>query len=147
VNNKVILGYGNPGRLDDGLGPALAEKLEALRIEGLTVDSDYQLVVEHAHEIAKYDVAVFADAALNGDAPFTFSELLPSPQTTFNSHSLSPETVLFLARTMFHAKTKCHLLAIRGYEFDGFGERISDQARNNLNLALEFVVGGMGGVL
>jgi hydrogenase maturation protease len=148
MNNKVILiGYGNPGRLDDGLGPALAAKVEARSIDGLAVESDYQLVVEHAHEIAKYDVAIFADAALRGDSPFTFGEILPAQQTSFTSHSLSPETVFFLAKTMFGAKTKCYLLGIRGYEFDGFGERLSETAKKNLELAFEFVENGMGGIL
>ena len=33
----LLLGWGNPGRLDDGLGPALAETIERLALPGLTV--------------------------------------------------------------------------------------------------------------
>jgi hydrogenase maturation protease len=135
----ILIGYGNPGRLDDGLGPALAARMETCAIEGLAVETDYQLVVEHAHDISGYDVAIFADAALNGNAPFSFVELHSSPNPPFNSHSLSPQTVLSLAKTMFNAKTKCYLLGIRGYEFDGFGERLSERAKENLELAFDFI--------
>ena len=31
----LVIGYGNPGRLDDGLGPALAEAVEKLDLPGL----------------------------------------------------------------------------------------------------------------
>ena len=44
----LLIGYGNPGRLDDGLGPALAAAVEKLAIPGVTVDADYQLNVEDA---------------------------------------------------------------------------------------------------
>ncbi len=135
----LLIGYGNPGRLDDGLGPALAAKLEACSIEGLSVESDYQLVVEHAHDVAGYDVAIFADAALHGDAPYSFKELGCPESPKFDSHAVTPETVLFLAKKMFNATTKGYLLGIRGYEFDGFGERISERAAKNLDAAFQFV--------
>ena len=44
----LLIGYGNPGRGDDGLGPALSEAVAARSLPGLEVDTDYQLVAEHA---------------------------------------------------------------------------------------------------
>ena len=41
----LVIGYGNPGRRDDGLGPALAARLEALALPGVTVESDFQLAI------------------------------------------------------------------------------------------------------
>ena len=41
----LLLCYGNPGRLDDGLGPAFGEVLERESLPGVTVDLDYQLTV------------------------------------------------------------------------------------------------------
>jgi hypothetical protein len=67
----LVIGYGNPGRADDGLGPALATALEALRIPGLTVESDYQLSIEHAAMAAEHDIVVFADADPLADGPFS----------------------------------------------------------------------------
>jgi len=44
----LVYGYGNPGRGDDGLGPALVEALELLGATGLDCESDYQLAIEDA---------------------------------------------------------------------------------------------------
>ena len=49
----LLLGWGNPGRLDDGLGPALAEALQARGLAGLTIGTGYQLQVEDAAELAR----------------------------------------------------------------------------------------------
>lgn len=138
-NTVLLIGYGNPGRLDDGLGPALAAKLETLSIRGLSVEVDYQLVVEHAHEIAKYDAVIFADSAIAGDGPYFFREIQPSPKEAFGSHNFSPETILFFAKTVFNAQTKGYVFGIRGYEFDRFGEYLSDKAKQNLDAAFEFI--------
>lgn len=140
-SNKILLiGYGNPGRLDDGLGPALAAKIEARPVEGLSVDSDYQLTVENAFDISRYELVIFADASVKGEEPFSFQTVQAKSPMSFSTHSVSPEAVLFLAKTMFQAQTKAYLLGIRGYEFNAFEERLSDGAKKNLELAYQFIV-------
>ena len=137
----LFIGYGNPGRLDDGLGPALAEKIEAASLEGLTVEADYQLVVEDAVDVSKHDIVIFADAAVNGKEPFFFKEIRSRSPISLNSHSVSPEAVLFFAQKMFHARTRAYVLGIRGYEFDGYEERLSEGAVENLEKAYQFIAG------
>jgi hydrogenase maturation protease len=138
-SSVLVIGYGNPGRLDDGLGPALADALERLKLPGVTVDSDYQLAVEDARAVADHDVVVFADASLSGPAPFTFCRIAPKPGAHFSSHIVEPEGVLALARELFGAQPEAYVLGIRGYVFDDFGERLSEQARANLAAALAFI--------
>ena len=48
----LVIGYGNPGRMDDGLGPATIDELEKLAIDGVDLDADYQLTVEDAAAVA-----------------------------------------------------------------------------------------------
>lgn len=142
TNAKVLLiGYGNPGRLDDGLGPALAEAIAHKEFKNVTVDSNYQLTVEDAAEVAQHDVAIFADASVNSEEPFTFRPITPKTVNTFSSHSIEPEIVLGFARDLFRAKTKGYALAIRGYEFNEFGEKLSSKAQDNLISAVEFLSG------
>ncbi len=133
-----MIGYGNPGRLDDGLGPAFAERIEALNLPGVLVDSDYQLSVEDAARISNVDIAIFADAAVDGDGPFYFKEVTPEPAVSFTSHSVSPGQVYSLAQTLFHAQVNAYVLGIRGYEFNEFGERLCDKAKDNLEQAVQF---------
>jgi len=136
----LLIGYGNPGRLDDGLGPALAKDIAGMGLPGVKVDSDYQLCVEDAAAAAQVDTVIFADADTRGPAPFWLKRLaLGSIRPSFSSHSVSPEGVLALARELFDAKTEAWLLGIRGYEFNEFGERLSEKARENLVAATEFL--------
>ncbi|MBN2196321.1 MAG: hydrogenase maturation protease [Polyangiaceae bacterium] len=135
-----MIGFGNPGRLDDGLGPALAARVEAAAIPGVTVDSDYQLQVEDAEAVSHHDVVVFADAAISGREPFSVSEVVPSRGLSFSSHSVDPDEILGLARDLFHSAPRAFMLAIRGYDFDEFGERLSPDAADNLAAAEQFLL-------
>lgn len=134
----LLIGFGNPGRLDDGLGPAFAESIEKMNIENVTVDADYQLTVEDAANVSQYDIVIFADASVNGKEPFFFEVLEPVSAVSFSSHSIDPENVLALADEMFGKKVKGYVLGIRGYEYNEFGEHISEKAQQNLALALNF---------
>jgi hydrogenase maturation protease len=135
----LVIGYGNPGRLDDGLGPALAEALAAMRLPGVTVDADYQLTVEDAADVARHDVAVFADAAVAGREPFFFRRIRPEASLSFSSHHVEPGALLTLARDCFGTETAGYALGVRGYEFNEFGERLSEGAVRNLTSAVAFL--------
>ena len=136
----LVIGYGNPGRLDDGLGPALARIIAGRNLPGLRTDSDYQLSVEDAAAVAEVDRVIFVDADTSGPEPFWMKRLtLGSIRPSFSSHSVSPEGVLALATELFDAKTEAWILGIRGYEFNEFGEGLSPRARENLNAASEYL--------
>jgi hydrogenase maturation protease len=135
----LVIGFGNPGRGDDGLGPAIAERLEELSIEGLTVESDYQLTVEHAAMAAEHDVVVFADAAADAEASFYFRPCAPAPSDKFSSHSVTPGEVLLLAQACFQKNPEAYVLGIRASKMAEFGEGLSDQAKLDLEAALEFL--------
>jgi len=139
VTRVLLIGYGNPGRLDDGLGPALAEAVAGLDLPHVTVDADYQLTVEDAAQVAEHDVVVFADADVAGPEPFTFRRISPRRNLSFSSHDCDPQAVLALAHDLLKATTTGYVLAIRGYEFNEFGESLSLQARANLKEALDFI--------
>lgn len=131
----LVLCWGNPGRLDDGLGPCLAERLRALDIPGVTVDSTYQLQVEHADQVAQADLVVFVDASMTGPSPFLAQPLAPLGHPAFSTHALEPGTVLALAQELYDAHPRALLLGVRGYSFDGFGEELSERAEHNLEAA------------
>lgn len=137
----LLIGYGNPGRRDDGLGPALAQAMETAGIDGLDVDSDYQLTVEDADAVARHEVVVFADASVNAEAPFEFKPIMPGGALGFSSHSVEPEALLMLAKTLFGKEPAAYVLGIRGYEFNQFGEGLSAGAVGNLKASVDFLKG------
>jgi len=135
----LLIGFGNPGRRDDGLGPAFAEAIQARALAGVTVDADYQLTVEHAADVAKHDVVVFADADTAGPEPFWVKRIQPGGgKVSFSTHSMSPEGVLALGRDLFCATPAAYLLGIRGYEFNEFGQELSPAAQANLAAAIAY---------
>jgi len=142
----LLIGYGNPGRLDDGLGPAMVEAIAGLEIPGVDVDSDYQLTLEDASDVANYAKVVFVDADVSGPEPFWCKRIAPSEGSlTFSTHSISPEGVLQVARDLFHAEPECWLMGIRGYEFNEFGEALSKKAQANLAEAVAWLESAIRG--
>jgi hydrogenase maturation protease len=131
----LVLGYGNPGRQDDGLGPAAAAYLDSLEWPNLTTSDAYQLNIEDALDIAAHDVVWFVDAAKAGPAPFAIHDVAPCATIEFTSHVLRPEALLAIAGQCYGARPRAFLLAIRGYEFE-FVEALTQGARDNLHAAV-----------
>jgi hydrogenase maturation protease len=142
----LVLAWGNPGRRDDGLGPALAAAVEALALPGVTVEAGYQLQIEDAAAVARHDRVLFVDADRAGEPPFGVRRIAPATGGLgFTSHSLAPGQVLALARDLYGATPEAWLLGIRGYDFDEFGEGLSADADAHLAVATEFVRDALAG--
>jgi len=137
----LLIGYGNPGRGDDGLGPALAARIEALDLPGVTVDRDYQLTVDHAPMIAAHDMVIFADAMIGLEMPFRLAPLPPDPTVGLGSHQVSPEAALHLAGLLYGHAPPGWMLAIAGQTFGEVAEGLSALAEQNLTQAAEFLAG------
>jgi hydrogenase maturation protease len=134
----LVLGYGNPGRRDDGVGPAIVEELAGMGIPGVTAESDYQLSLEAAADLAEADKAVFVDAALEGPEPFQVRPLSPSATIRFSTHAFGPESLLAVCEEAYQRAPEALLVGVRGYEFD-IAEGLSSRAQANSRAALEFI--------
>ncbi len=141
----LVYGYGNPGRLDDGLGPALAAEVASWGLPDVTVETDFQLQIEDAAVVAEHDVVIFADADVRCDPPFALRPLPPADEVRFTTHSVAPGSILALALDHFGGAPRAFTLGIRGYDFDDFGETLSDNARKNLRAAAEHLRGELLG--
>ncbi len=142
----LVLGYGNPGRQDDGLGPAAATEIDRLGWPNLTSFDNYQLNIEDALDVAAHDVVWFVDAARTGASPYEVHEVVPALTVDFTSHLCRPETIMAIARQCYGASARGFLLAIRGYEFE-FVEAITPAAAGNLDAALAMLAGQIRGTV
>jgi len=136
----LVIGYGNPGRSDDGLGPALAERVEALAIPGVTVESDYQLSIEHAAMAAEHDVVVFADADSSCTEPFYMRPVIAKHIVEYTSHSVPPEEILHIAQSCFNASPAGFLLGMRAPVLEPYSEGLSPAAQEGLEAALDHLM-------
>ena len=134
----LVIGFGNPGRTDDGLGPALAEKVESWRKPSIAVLVDYQLNIEHAGEVAEADLVIFIDASIEASAPFRFYRLEPADRNDFTTHAMVPETVLETCRKVYGKAPPTFVLAVRGDSFE-LSEGFSSAAEQNMKEAERFL--------
>ncbi len=135
----LVYGYGNPGRLDDGLGPAAVERIRAWKLPGIALEANYQLSLEDCELLTHCDVVLFIDASVQDRPPFYLERVPPCPRVHFSSHSLDPAAVVGFAADLFDASPDAYLLAIPGYVFNEFGEGLSPRAVSGLEAALDFL--------
>lgn len=133
-----MIGFGNPGRRDDGLGPAAAERLRSRRLRGVATDAGYQLNIEDALAVSRHDVVVFVDAARNLRKPYALTRVRPAAVFPPMSHALGPEAVLAVAAELYGRTPEAWLLAVRGHRWT-IGEGLSAKAEKDLGLALGFL--------
>ena len=142
----LIYGFGNPGRQDDGLGPALVEKLESDNNFKADTDSNYQLNIEDAYEISRYKAVIFVDASVSCEESFSFYEIEPASEITFTTHEMSPQSIMALCEDLYPNKVKAFLLEIKGEEWE-FKEGLSSIAENNLEKAINFLKNKIDNIL
>lgn len=137
----LIIGYGNPSRGDDALGPTAIDEIER-RVERhpawgqVELLTDFQLQVEFVTDLDDRARILFIDAAASGDEPFSFESLIAERRGPIATHALSPASLLTAYRNFHgHAAPPSFLLAIRGYKFE-LGASLSAEAKRNLDAAL-----------
>ena len=134
----LVIAIGNPSRGDDALGPALIERLEALRLPEVELLTDFQLQVDDAFDLQHRTEVIFVDAAVSGPAPYAFLAVKPREDISYSSHALSPSAVLHAYQRIYGQPPPAHALAVRGYTFE-LGEALSPQAAANLAAAVRFL--------
>jgi hydrogenase maturation protease len=148
----LVVGYGNPLRSDDGVGPAVAERL-ALdpRLRGAEIRAEYQLTPELALDASTASLLVLIDAAEDvapgevvvrrlgpgegaGGAPV---EEAGPPLT----HHLGPAGLLGLASQLFgSAPDDVVIIGIGPASFE-VGETLSPVVEAAVSRAVELVAG------
>ena len=134
----LIIGYGNTLRGDDGVGPKVAEAVEALKLPGVHTFTCQQLSPEHAEMISRTERVVFVDAAVDAPNEVQLRELVPGETTQLMAHAADPRTMLALARDVFGHAPKAWWLTIPALNLE-FSELLSPTARQGLEGAVEKV--------
>jgi hydrogenase maturation protease len=142
MTSILVYGYGNPGRQDDGLGPALVSELEVwLTVNPdrrITLDSNYQLNAEDALAVSGHDGVIFVDATQAGEAPYEFRSLVPEKTIAFSTHAMTSATVLALCEELYDKHPAAWILTIRGYSWE-LNANLTPEASANLVAASEFI--------
>lgn len=133
---SLLIGIGNCGRNDDGLGWAFLDRVKE-HFDG-QVEYRYQLQVEDAALISRAASVIFVDS-YRGELHdgFDWRPCEPSPAIEFTSHVLAPTAVMQLSRDLFNALPQARLLLIEGSSWD-LHNGLTTQAEAHLEMALQF---------
>ena len=133
----LVIGYGNTLRGDDGVGPRVAEQLEAWRREQMRSLSVHQLTPELAAEIAQVEEVWFVDAWVGGAKP-TVQTLTMTSALPAMDHGWRPETLIHLAKMLYDAEPTAYHLLIPAQQFD-YGETLSAMALSGVEWAVQTI--------
>jgi hydrogenase maturation protease len=140
MSEILLIGIGNISRGDDGIGWLFADEIEMDFGHLITVQKEFQLVVEDALKITEYETVIFVDASENSlENGFEFRKVeVPKViKTEFTSHAQTPENIIFLASDLFKIEKDAYVLEISGQDWE-LGESLSEYGRQNLNNAMMF---------
>ena len=138
LTDLLVIGYGNSLRSDDGVGPRVAEAVEALKLPGVRTFVCQQLSPEHAETISHARRVVFVDAAVDAPKEVQLRKLEPAGTSQSMAHAADPRTVLALARDVYGHTPEAWWLTIPAVNLE-FGENLSPEAQRGLHEATKLI--------
>lgn len=137
--SALVIGYGNEIRGDDGVGPHVANLVEAWSLPGVRCCMVHQLTPELAALAADASLAIFIDAcpAVEGQG-VRVHPVHPEPEKSGVGHTASPRTLLDLAKSVYGHCPEAYLVTIPGSDF-GFATELSPAAKQGADDALPMI--------
>jgi hydrogenase maturation protease len=137
-NKKTLLiGIGNDGRSDDAMGWKFLDELSGMQ-NMYDFEYRYQLQIEDAELVSNYDQVIFVDAChQQWENGFSFYRCHPEPTSSFTTHQLTPETVLWLAGELFNDPPQGYVMAISGIHWK-LHNGLSNKAKENFIKAISY---------
>ena len=128
---RLVIGYGNPLRADDGLGWAVAQRLRTdlagdRHFGDVVVLAEHQLTPEMAQPISRARLVIFVDAR-EGDQPgrVDWNEVAPTGDGSLTfSHDVDPPSLIQMARLLYASCPAAVVVSVVGERFD-FGTALS----------------------
>ena len=132
----LLIGIGNDGRSDDGLGWAFAGRVES-RFPEIEVVFRYQLQIEDAELITHYDRVYFVDSTLDHITKgYKIEKILPDFSGSYTSHAITPDVILGLASHMYDRIPDAYVIAITGVDWE-LAQKLSDEGSRHLSAAIK----------
>ncbi|HBH24683.1 MAG TPA: hypothetical protein DDY13_14840 [Cytophagales bacterium] len=138
----LVYGFGNPARQDDALGIEFVHRMQQMlerefdTLSNIEFDIGYQLNIEDALKISRYDEVYFVDASYDEKENFNIVKLYPKPLQHYSMHSVEPAFILDICRELYGVLPETYMVKVRGYEWQ-MKEGLSPAAEQNLSLALD----------
>jgi hydrogenase maturation protease len=142
-NIPLVIGYGNPLRGDDGIGPIVARQVKMDLGKSANSYIAHGLTPEVAGLVSQASRVVFVDARRGMDAgAIDVTDLSADdapPDTWSLGHFLSPSQVLALASSLYGQCPSASLVTIGGERWDEY-QQLSDKVSNAVGRASRAVI-------
>ncbi len=137
----LIVGYGNPLRGDDGVGPQVAMAVSDWQVPSVKALSVTQLLPELSVEMAAADYVIFVDAGSKGEASTLRLEPIVTPPAgppPALNHVCGPAVLVALTQRLYGAHPQAWLLQIPTEHYD-LGRALSETANHGVDSALRTI--------
>ena len=138
LHSTWIVGYGNPHRRDDGIGPYIVEQLsgDLGRERDIALRSLHQLDPVLAEEVQGAEVLILVDATVESvERGVRWTRVEPKQGlSACDTHHLRPSTLLGLMEALYGRRPTTWLVSVQGGDF-GFGEGLSLEAQEKAERA------------
>jgi hydrogenase maturation protease len=137
---RLVIGYGNPLRADDGLGWVVAQRLKRdldddAQLGDVVVLVEHQLTPELAEPISRARLVIFVDARA-GDQPGRVERQVVAPtgaapsgeESLAFSHDVDPPSLVRMARLLYGHCPTAVVISVDGADF-GYGISLSPVVR------------------
>lgn len=141
TKDKILLvGIGNYGRQDDGLGWCFLDEVQNRLGDKFDYDYKYQLNIEDAAQIAEVSKIIFVDAfAKDLENGFQVQRCEMQDTYEFTTHALNPGVIISLCKKLYNAEPDAFVITIQGVNWE-LSEGLSKNADHNLKKAVEYFI-------
>ncbi|MCX7885962.1 MAG: hydrogenase maturation protease, partial [Verrucomicrobiae bacterium] len=99
---RLIIGYGNESRNDDGVGWFVVRELSKQDLHGVKLETAHQLEVDMVERLADCDEVIFVDAAVpESHRRWWSEEIEPAYRPRAVAHVVTPFDLLGLCRALY----------------------------------------------
>lgn len=120
---RVIIGYGNTLRGEDGFGVDVVRALRKKRLQNTKLLEVFQLTPELVLALLDADEILFIDAAYSPRDGYAFASVLQEESGVQLSHHITPKTLIQALQILYNKKVKYESFSMLSSHFDTIKEK------------------------
>ncbi|MDD2789484.1 MAG: hydrogenase maturation protease [Sulfurimonas sp.] len=132
---RVIIGYGNKLRGEDGFGIDVIEALQKQELPNTKLLSTMQLTPEIVLELLEATHIVFVDAAFSQTDHYALACSREIQKDATLSHHIAPQTILMFLSTLYEKEPTYEIFSMLSANFDTIEDKRSYQRSLNAVVA------------
>ena len=128
---RIIVGYGNTLRGEDGFGADLIDELAKHKLKDTKLLKTFQLTPELALELKGYDEIIFVDAAHSDSNTYEIACSLQNTTQNTLSHHISIKMMISILNSLYEHYPTYEVYSILTNNYD----QITDKKRYDSNIS------------